>query len=399
MTETPDSNSFTKAIESLQEGDLETAEHLFITTVKALGKEHNQSHLSYKSLISIYSEQGEYKAALNTSLDLLEGQIGALGIRHAETSKTINNIYTLCNTLGKHDLANEIMQMARDEEQKTVASSVKRLRGEDAELEEEEEEGKIELLGAETMIGKITAPVNSVFSIMGKRLKRVVCIFILIVFSSTIFGGLFAFKMLEGSNSDGTNRFLNNIFVSASDDVQLKFPESKTATVVVGNQRQTLPTTIYDNVWAKLGSLLLTPVNAKEVWLYGTAQGIEGVGNFTLYASDSTEVDIITMMKNLMRTANRSFKQEQNYPKDFHLMENKSMYKYDNPFTLRVDYPIVQKLRIPDKRFKTMPQLMKSLESGGRWSGEPFAYPGAINCGHIIAETKFIFREVCYPRL
>lgn len=393
MSNKQDSSSFTEAIECLQEGNLETAEHLFRKTINELGKEHHQSHLSYKSLISIYTEQGEYKAALNTSLDLLDGQIAALGIRHAETSKTVNNIYTLCNTLGKHELAEEIMQMARAEEQKTVASSVKMLRGEETELEEEEEEGKIELPGAETMIGKITAPVNSAFNIMGKRLKRVVCIFILIVYTGIIFGALFGLKMMEGSDTGATNRFLNNVFVSASEDVQLKFPDSNSALAIIGEKSFTIPTDIYTNPGAKIGSLLLTPINSKEVWLYGTAQGINGAGNFTLYASDASEVDLITMMKNLMMSANKSFQRDQSYPEDFQSEEHKHMFEYDNPFTLRLDYPVVQKLRIPDKRFKSMEQLIRALKSGRRWSHEPFAYPGAINCGHIVAETKNSFVE------
>ena len=98
MTESNEPSNFTTAIECLEAGDLARAEKLFNLTIKKLGPAHNQSHLSYKSLISIATENGEYGKALTVSLDLLDAQINTFGIRHAETSRTINNIYTLCNT-------------------------------------------------------------------------------------------------------------------------------------------------------------------------------------------------------------------------------------------------------------------------------------------------------------
>lgn len=392
MTEKSEPSDFTKAIECLESGDLDNAEVLFKKTIEKLGVKHNQSHLAYKSLISIASEKGEYNKALNVSLDLLDAQVNTFGIRHAESSRTINNIYTLCNTLGKHELAEEIMSMAKEAEQKTVANSVQKLRGGPEELPEEEEE-KIELPGAQTMIGKIAAPVNSFFGILGDRLKRLVCMAIVGGILVTIFGALFIIKYLEPPATANLQNISQEKYTSSDGVVDLSFDESGKAVFSLGDRKVTLPTTYYSSPSSKFASLLLTPVNAKEFWIYKTPHGIDGVGNYSLYTASAKELDIVAMMKNVMTVSNRWFKEQQQYPSSFHTEENADMFLFDNPFTLREDYPIVQKLKLPDGRFNNMNQLIGTLRVGGRWTDEASLYPGAINCAHVVAETENSFLE------
>lgn len=391
MTESSDSR-FTEAIKCLETGNLEEAETMFLKLIQDFGADNEHSQLSYKSLIGIYSEMSEYTAALNTSLDLLDAQVKTNGIRHADTTKTINNIYTLCNTLGKHELAKEIMSMAKAAEEKTVKSSVKKMRKEEAELEPEEEEGKIELPGAETMIGKITAPVNSAFDMMGRRLKRVVCLFLLTLFTVIIFGGLSTLRYLEKPITSDEEDILSKSYISSSADIDLQFSQTGKAVFKLGSKKFELPTTFVYDSWSRIGSLLLTPVTAKEFWLFRNAQGINGLGNYTLYASDSTELDTITMMRNLARKANTDFHKNQGYPYEFKGDDSK-LFTFTNPYTLRVDYPIVQEVKLPDKRFRTMDEALLALKRGSTWTQEAFAYPGAINCGRIVAETKNSFIE------
>ncbi len=392
MTESNEPSNFTTAIECLEAGDLARAEKLFNLTIKKLGPAHNQSHLSYKSLISIATENGEYGKALTVSLDLLDAQINTFGIRHAETSRTINNIYTLCNTLGKHELAREIMQMAKDAEQQTVASSVKKLRGDQEELPEEEEE-KIELPGAQTMIGKITQPVNSLFDIMGKRLKRVVCVTILLALTATIFGTLFAFKTMEKSGSGGSTMLSMNNYSSADGRVSLDFGKNGKAQIKIDQKSLALPTRYYKNPSQHFASLLLSPVNSRELWIFKTPQGIDGVGNCTLFADSNEEMHIVAMMKKVTRVSNRWFQDEKKYPETLHTEEIRSMFEFENAFTLRTDYPIVQQLQLPDERFTNINQLLSILANGGTWTNEASLYPGAINCLHVTAETENSFIE------
>lgn len=392
MSENPESSYFTTAIECLESGDLDKAEGLFKLTVEQMGPTHNQSHLAYKSLISIASEKGEYTKALNVSLDLLDAQVNTFGIRHAESSRTINNIYTLCNTLGKHELAKEIMQMAKDAEQKTVATSVKKLRGDKEELLEEEEE-KIELPGAQTMIGKIAQPVNSLFGVMGKRLKCLVCMTIVLGLLGTIFGALFSLKYLDKGGLSDIENLAENQYISADGSIALQFDKTGKANFDIGQRRFILPTTYYKNPSNHIASLLLSPVTAKEFWIYKTPQGIDGLGDFTLYSLNNAEVELIRLMKNIMVVSNRWFDEQKQYPDSFHDVENAEMFEYKNPFTLRKDYPIVQEIKLPDSRFSNMNHLLGTLQAGGTWTKEASLYPGAVNCLHVQAETENSFIE------
>lgn len=393
MSDQTDASYFTSAIECLESGDLDRAEELFKLTIQKLGNQHNQAHLAYKSLISIASEKGEYNRALNISLDLLDAQINTFGIRHAESSRTINNIHTLCNTLGKHELAKEIMQMAKDAEQKTVASSVKKLRGDKEELLEEEEE-KIELPGAQTMIGKITEPVNSLFSIMGKRLKRLVCMILVLTLLGTIFGALFALQYLETGRADEIKALSRQDYYSADGSIKLDFTKRGAAAFEIGDKTLELPTSFYRNPSGNIGSLLLTPINTREFWIYKTPQGIDGLGDFTLYGSGSEEMELIALMTNIISVSNRLYEDQKQYPESFKEgMENERMFVYKNPFTQREDYPIVQQLKLPDQRFKDINQLLGALHAGGTWTNETSLYPGTINCLHVTAETENSFQE------
>ncbi|MEZ4535021.1 MAG: hypothetical protein R3D26_08470 [Cyanobacteriota/Melainabacteria group bacterium] len=393
MSDQADASYFTRAIECLEAGDLDRAEELFKLTIQQLGNQHNQAHLAYKSLISIASEKGEYNRALNVSLDLLDAQINTFGIRHAESSRTINNIYTLCNTLGKHELAKEIMQMAKDAEQKTVASSVKKLRGDQEELLEEEEE-KIELPGAQTMIGKITEPVNSLFSIMGKRLKRLVCMIIVLGLGGTIFGALFALQYLEKGRADAVKALARQNYYSADGGISLDFGKGGVAAFEIADKTLELPTSFYSNPAGNIGSLLLTPITSREFWIYKTPQGIDGMGDFTLYGSGSEEMEQIAMMKNIISVANRLYEEQKQYPESFKEgLENERMFVYKNPFTQREDYPVVQQLKLPDRRFQNINQLLAALRTGSTWTNETSLYPGTINCLHVTAETENSFQE------
>lgn len=374
---------FTRAIESLESGDTARAEALFKQTIKELGPTNNQSLLSYKSLISLATEDNNYTKALNISLDLLDAQIQALGIRHSDCTRTLNNIHTLCNTLGNKELAEEIMAMAREAERATVATSVKRLRTNDELLEEEEEK---ELPGARTIFMMPIAPIKDWVDSLGEKIKSTLSILLLVGVPVVLFA-IFGVLYLLGLQSSGDGALAaGRTYLAGGGLVSLTMDGGK-AVFNLGDRKITQGYQAFSGSDFDLGRLMLAPPWGREYWMELRPEGLVNAAGLMFYRADSPELEIISHMQNVMVAADRCYREERSYPESFN-KDDVYHFDYDNPFTSRLDYPVVTSVKLPDKRFKDRNQLFAYLRAGGTWPGEPAIYPGAINCGHIVSETQ-----------
>ncbi|MBZ0188989.1 MAG: hypothetical protein K8F91_22280, partial [Candidatus Obscuribacterales bacterium] len=138
-----------------------------------------------------------------------------------------------------------------------------------------------------------------------------------------------------------------------------------------------------------LDSLL---VLSSSTWLEARSDGLVSGDNLIFYGPKSPELDILTYMQNAMVAADRCHREEKTYPSSFGKGSDYS-FDYVNPFTARVDYPIVTKLKLPTQGFADRNQFFNHLKAGGSWPGEPALYPGSINCCQLVAETQTSFFE------
>lgn len=135
--------NFSVAMIALESGDFAKSEKLLRETVEMMGKTHPISMLAMKTIGSIASEHGRFEDSLEISLDLLDSQIATFGVNHAETSRTIRGILTMCKDLGKTEIANDIssiVEAASKNEKTKTTQSLQRLRIADTEDDAKEKE-------------------------------------------------------------------------------------------------------------------------------------------------------------------------------------------------------------------------------------------------------------------
>src|SRR5579883_1648071 len=111
MDEERGSQLFSESMRAMESGSMSRAEQLFMGSLTHLPPTHHLTLLALKTLVTISSNKGDLEKAIDWSLKLLDAQTGALGYSHADTARTVINISTMCDTLGKHDLAKEVKEL------------------------------------------------------------------------------------------------------------------------------------------------------------------------------------------------------------------------------------------------------------------------------------------------
>ncbi|MCW5823841.1 MAG: hypothetical protein KIT34_13630 [Cyanobacteria bacterium TGS_CYA1] len=389
MTDYKESATFSEAIRCLESFDFEKAEVLFKRTIKELGPTHHQSLLSYKSLISIASQNNDYTNALYLSLDLLDAQTKAYGARHIECSKTANNIYTICNTLGDRDLAEEIMKTVRDFERDSMTEGVKKMRvkkGYD-EMEQEEAQRELDSSRVKRAIKSAKAigePENAGFAGYIVLIVTIGLVFILL-------GATFALGMSRGKTLKQSLASQSMFYTQADGLLSLKLTDTFAILASSGGSKgagseKTLSYDAFSSGIKNIAALLMTNPLEKEFWMFKGQEKLVGQSNTAFYSEKAPEQIILKTAHQTLKSANQFYNDERSYP-DQSLGEDS---KYENPFTRRTDYPFIQKVKVSLKEtgYANKEAFMAHLEKGGTWPEEPALYPGCINCAHLSIETN-----------
>lgn len=388
MPEYKESTTFSEAVRCLEAFDFEKAEVLFKQTIKELGSTHHQSLLAYKSLISISSQNNDYTNALYLSLDLLDAQTKAYGARHIECSKTVNNIYTICNTLGDRELAEEILKMVREFEKSSMTEGVKKLRASKGYDEMEAEELKKELDASPVkraikQAKQLGEPENA--GLTGYFVLFVALGFVVVLLGASFGFGLTRGNMLRQSLSSDAMQFNQ-----ADGLMSLKFSDGAATLASSGGSKgagseRSLPYDAYSLNAANIAALLVSNPIQKEFWMIKGQEKLIGQNNTAFYSEKAPEQIILQTMQEALAAANTAYTDDRAYPDE----PNKKL-TYDNPFTQREDYPFIHKAKVSfkDTNFGTKEAFLAHMEKGGTWPGEPALYPGCINCCHLSIETN-----------
>ncbi|MBX9691785.1 MAG: hypothetical protein K2Z81_05330 [Cyanobacteria bacterium] len=374
------SKLFKEAIDTLEAGLFDDAAPIFEQVIEALGETHHLSILSYKSLVTITSNRGDFHKSLDWSLLLLESQGKTLGYSHADTTKTVNNICTMCITLGKRDIAEEVRQLAKDASDKERTKRSKQVRDLRARnpLEDLPQDTTQEIVEKNPSVGqafglmvKSTRDMGTLVSV-GFILLLVVC----------IFGTLAAFKLAFSESSLPSSVDPKTTYVSTDGTTTINFPSANE--VLVGDEQSKRSCRFfYGNDIKELGDLLLCPIPCKEYILVATPDKLIEEGRRKLFKKDSPEIGMLQHRNKIIQLASEFYDKNQLYPDT---LEELGEISYDNPFTLRKDYPLVQNIEIPAQM--NFQQFFSNLAEGQRWDGEAAFYPGALNCGHVSSKLS-----------
>lgn len=362
---------------------------LFKQVIKDLGATHHQSLLSYKSLISIASQNNDYTNALYLSLDLLDAQTKAYGARHIECSKTANNIYTICNTLGDRDLAEEIMKAVKEFERDSMTEGVKKMRvkkGYD-QMEEEEAQRELEASPVKRVIKQakaINEPENAGFAAYAVLFVTVGLVLVLI-------GATFGIGMTRGKVLRQSLASQGMLYTQADGLLSLKINDTGAVLASSGGSKgagseRNLSYDAFSPGIKNIAALLTTNPLQKEFWMFKGQEKLVGQNNTAFYSEKAPEQVILQNAHKTLQAANQAYNDNRSYPDE--LLGEDS--KYDNPFTKRSDYPFIQKVKVSlkDSGFISKEAFMAHLEKGGTWTDEPALYPGCINCAHLSIETN-----------
>ncbi len=389
MTDYQESATFSEAIRCLEAFEFEKAESLFKLTIKELGPTHHQSLLSYKSLISIASQNNDYTNALYLSLDLLDAQTKAYGARHIECSKTANNIYTICNTLGDRELAEEIMKAVKEFERDSMTEGVKKMRVKKGYDEMEQEEAQRELDASPVKRAIKTAkaisePENAGFAGYAVLIMTIGLVFVLL-------GATFAFALTRGQTLKQSLASQGMVFSQADGLLSLKLTDTGAILVSSGGSKgagseKKLSYDAFSPGMKNIAALLVTNPFEKEFWMFKGPEKLVGQSNTAFYSEKAPEQIILQTAHQTLKSANEIYNDKRSYP-DESMGEDS---KYDNPFTKRSDYPFIQKVKVSlkDTGYASKEAFMAHLEKGGTWPEEPALYPGCINCAHLSIETN-----------
>lgn len=389
MTDYKESATFSEAVRCLEAFDFDRAEVLFKQTIKELGSTHHQSLLAYKSLISISSQNNDYTNALYLSLDLLDAQTKAYGARHIECSKTVNNIYTICNTLGDRDLAEEILKMVKEFEKSSMTEGVKKLRASKGYDEMEAEEAQKELEGSAVkraikQAKQLGEPENAGITGYFVLFVAVGCVLVLL-------GACFGYGLTRGNAARQSLASDAAQFNQADSLMSLKFSDGSAVFASSGGSKgagseRNLPYDAYSLNAASIAALLVTNPIQKEFWMVKGQDKLIGQNNTAFYSDKAPEQVILQKMQEALTAANSAYTEDRAYPDE----PLKKSLRYDNPFTMRQDYPFIHKAKVSykDTNLGTKEAFLAHMEKGGTWPGEPALYPGCINCCHLSIETN-----------
>jgi hypothetical protein len=383
------SQLFSEAIRALEDGDPDRAEQLFIGALNNLDKKHHLAILSLKSLVTVTSNKGDFDAAIDWSLKLLESQTGALGHTHADVSRTVMNIATMCETLGRHEIANEVKELhhyASQAERAQKARQVKNIRTTAKMVEEEKELDDDEYDEKVATFGEYWKRQKQQWRAAISQAGGVLVTALFLVGLGVLGGGLFGLKMLYSTEhnrdlaqpitrSDGTSAPMR--YSTADNRVELQFTSPTKMEATIDSTKITLPFNTYGYSAIEIGDLLLSLPFEKEYWLQRNADGLTD-GKRTYLHEKHFDREMLAQVANVADMSARYFKKHKVYPDKISEIGD---FTYFNPYTQRNDYPLIQVVTAPGH---TDPEVfLHGLYRGAMWPGEPMLYPGCINIGHI----------------
>ncbi len=373
------SRLFKEAIDTLEAGLFDDSVPIFESVIKSLGETHHLSILSYKSLVTISSNRGDFAKSLDWSLLLLEAQGRTLGYSHADTTKTVNNICTMCITLGKKDIAEEVKQLAKhasDKEKSKRSKQVRELRARNP--LEDAEETTTEVIEKNPSVGQALGMVSRSMQDVGS----IVAVGFVLLLVAAIFGPLAAFKYSYTESTLPSTLDSKSTFVSTDGTTKINFPSGTEVELAAGDKTLKRTCRFYGTDFRELGDLLLCQLPCNEYILIATRDKLMEGSRTRLYKTDSAEMTVIKQRNKIIDLASDYYSKNELYPDT---LEELGDAGYDNPFTLRKDYPLIQNISIPAQ--SNFEQLFSSLAEGRKWEGEAALYPGALNCGHV--SSKF----------
>lgn len=394
------SHLFSEAIRALEDGDNDRAEQLFIGVLNNLDQRHHQAILSLKSLVTISTNRSDFDAAIDWSLKLLEAQTGAMGHTHADVSRTVMNIATMCETLGKHDIANQVKELhhyASAAERAQKAQQVKNIRttGKSAQLDEEPSEDAFDEEAAtlpeylsrqrENWKGSLTGASGLTISIA------------FVVALGLVLGLLFAMKLgysdehnrnfsQPRERSDGSTGPLR--YTSADNLVEAQFVSPTKVEFDIATKKKILPYNLYGYSITEIGDLLMRLPFEKEYWLMRNPDGLTDEGGRSFLHERLPDRQLLAQVLNIADMAEKFYKRKKRYPDSISEIGD---FTYDNPYTLRRDTPLIQVVTAPGHG--TSQAFLAGLSRGALWPGEPTLYPGCINIAHVSHSTNMSVPE------
>jgi hypothetical protein len=396
------SQLFTEAIRSLEDGDPERAEQLFIGALNNLEKRHHLAILSLKSLVTITSNKGDFDAAIDWSLKLLESQTGALGHTHADVSRTVMNIATMCETLGKHDIAKEVKdlhQYASAAERAQKAQQVKNIRTTAKQVQEEREPDEDEYDEKVATFGEYWRRQKQQWRESIEQASGILVTIVFVVMLGLVYGALFGLKMCYTSEhnrdlarpqlrSDGVSAPVR--YTSADSRVEIEFTSPSKVEVNVINiepKQYVLPFNTYGYSVIEIGDLLISSPFDKEYWLMINPDGLTD-GRRSFLHERVSDREVLAQIANVADMAARFYKKHKVYPDKISEIGD---FSYFNPYTQRNDYPLIQIVTAPGH--SPPADFLYSLRKGTLWPGESVLYPGCINVGHVSHQTNMSVPE------
>ncbi len=375
-----DGNSlFLLAQTAMEKGEVEKAEGYLREIVDLMGRTHHMSHLSLRALADISIEQGRYKDAINTSIDLLDAQIITFGVSHAEPSRTLESILSLCKSTGHSNMCAEIecmVETARGFDKdnrsmrKTRSSRVKSV----------EEEGAVEKL-KKKIVGKLVELIKNIELARdlpgGWILGGIVGTFIACY--------LILFFLNMGAFHEGGRELLKygTEYTTADGARKLELTSATDLVVQTGSSSLKLTFRAFGYSWRDVGPLMCCSFLDKERWFTQQDNGFRDSDGVIFYRSDAPELAIVHQMNEVMRTANQYYKEKESYPKHIKNISEDS-FRYLNPFNREMDFPSIRTVRLEGKKSPTTIKFFQGLKRGGKWPDELELRAGSIECCRIL---------------
>ncbi len=386
MNEERGSHLFSEAIRSLEDGNLDRAEALFIDVLDNLEKRHHHAILSLKSLVTISTDRGDFDTAIDWSLRLLDAQTGALGHTHADVSRTVMNIATMCETQGRPDIAREVKELhqyALAAERATKAQQVKTLRESRKTVEDEtpdEADYDVTRLTLQELVAKSTH--NFYEKIDTGKAPYVSMIFLGVL--GILFVVIFALKLCYSTEHNELLSSSQPRFSAADDRIKIQFVTPRIAEVTIDDKRKLkLPFSCYGYNAIEIADLLMLLPTENEYWLKRTPDGLIDRAGTEFFSETHTDREILALMASLQVSADSYYKRNKLYPDSLKQLGD---FTYRNPYTKRMDYPLMQSVDIPGRL--SPDKYLQTLKRGALWEDEPILYPGCVNICHLSRKTN-----------
>jgi hypothetical protein len=389
------SQLFSEAIRSLEDGDNDRAEQLLIGALNNLEKRHHLAILSLKSLVTISTNKSDFDAAIDWSLKLLEAQTGALGHTHADVSRTVMNIATMCETLGRPEIAAEVKELhkyasaaeraQKARQVKNIRTTAKSVQSEDEPTEDEFDEK------AATFPEYVARQTENLSSALSKASGLSVTIAFLVALG-LVCGTVVALKFTytEDHNRefsqprprmDGTNGPLR--YTSADNKVEAQFTSPTKVEFDIAEKKRSFPYSCFGYSLTEIGELLTHLPFEREYWLMRNPDGLVDESGRALLHEQLPDRQLLAQVLNVADMGDRFYKKKKRYPDNISEIGD---FSYDNPYTLRRDNPLVQVVTAPGHG--SPDAFLNGLQNGALWPNEAVLYPGCINIAHVSHRTN-----------